>query len=228
MLKNKTLKICFSVGLICLFLMCFFIYFYIQKKISKTEKLLLSYADNIISEEVVGRNSTIKSIKENNEIIDDNKFDNINNNNLDNSNQDNEENLFQDTIKKNNNIFGKIVIDKIGVNAPIMDGTDQGVLRASVGHFKETSYWNGNVALASHNRGSYAHYFEKINQLNIGDEIKYQTELGTRVYSVKEITEVSEQNLSVLEGTKDNTLTLITCIKNKPELRLCVKAIEKT
>lgn len=225
MLKNKTLKIYFSVGLICFFIMCFFIYFFIQKKNSKTEKLLLSYANNIINEEVISKNSTIKSIKENSQVID---YNENNNGEINNINNNNYENRFQDTIKKNNNVFGKIVIDKIGVNAPIMDGTSQEILKASVGHFKETSYWNGNVALASHNRGSYAHYFEKINQLNIGDEIKYQTELGTRIYSVKEITEVSEQNLSVLEGTKDNTLTLITCIKNKPELRLCVKAVEKT
>lgn len=225
MLRHKTLKVGFSVGLISLFIMCFIIYFYIQKNNSKTEKLLLSYADNVINKEVVC--SSIKFPKESNEIIDYNKTNDSEADNMNIGDVDNYQKIFQETIKKNNNVFGKIVINKIGVNAPIMDGTSQEVLKSSVGHFKETSYWNGNVALASHNRGSYAHYFEKINQLIPGDEIKYQTELGTRIYCVKEITEVSEQDLSALEGTKDNILTLITCIKNKPELRLCVKAVEK-
>lgn len=85
----------------------------------------------------------------------------------------------------------------------------------------------GNVCLASHNRGSYAHYFEKINALETGDEIMYQTKLGTRVYIVSQINKVSEEDLSVLEQTNENTITLITCVKSDKSLRLCVKGIEK-
>lgn len=130
-------------------------------------------------------------------------------------------------IEEDNNIIGKIVIDKLNVNAPIMDGVDQDTLKVAVGHFSCSSYWNGNVCLASHNRGSYAHYFKKINTLKVGDEIKYQTKLGTRIFVVTKVNQISEEDLSVLDNTNENTITLITCVKSKPELRLCVKGIEK-
>ena len=55
----------------------------------------------------------------------------------------------------------------------------------------------------------------------------YQTKLGTRVYTVSQINKVSEEDLSVLEETKENTITLITCVKSDKSLRLCVKGIEK-
>ena len=74
---------------------------------------------------------------------------------------------------------------------------------------------------------SCAHYFEKINKLQINDEIIYQTKLGTRVYIVTEINQISENDLSVLEKSNKNILTLITCVKDKKNLRLCVQASEK-
>ena len=108
-----------------------------------------------------------------------------------------------------------------------MDGTSPDILKLAVGHFQSTNYWKGNVALASHNRGSYAHYFEKLNYLKIGDEIIYQTKLGTRSYVVSDIKQISEYDTSVLEKSTNNTITLITCIRDKPDSRLCIKAVEK-
>ena len=130
-------------------------------------------------------------------------------------------------LEKDNNVIGKIIIPSINVEAPIKDGTAQDVLKQAVGHFSESSYWNGNVCLASHNRGTYAHYFEKLNELNIGDEIEYQTKMGTRIFCVESKNIIDESDTSVLNHTENNYLTLITCIKNQPQLRLCLKAIEK-
>lgn len=133
----------------------------------------------------------------------------------------------KENIEKNNNVIGKIIIPKYAIEAPIQDGTSQEVLKYAVGHFPFTGYWKGNVCLASHNRGAYAHYFDKLNQLNIKDEIIYQTELGVKKYEVYLIKEIEETNVSVLKNSSQNELTLITCITNKPNLRLCVKANEK-
>lgn len=133
----------------------------------------------------------------------------------------------KENIEKNNNVIGKIIIPKYGIEAPIQDGTSQEVLKYAVGHFPFTSYWKGNVGLASHNRGAYAHYFDKLNKLNVKDEIIYKTELGEKIYEVYFIKEIEETNVSVLKNTNQNELTLITCITNKPNLRLCVKANEK-
>ncbi len=170
----------------------------------KNEKELLIKADSIINENIVNENDDL------------------------NKQEESENEVFSiDNLKEDNNIVGKIIIDKIGINAPIMDGVDQETLKVAVGHFESSSYWLGNVCLASHNRGSYAHYFEKINTLEIGDEIKYQTKLGTRVYVVSRINQISEEDLSVLDNTNDNTITLITCVKSDKSMRLCVKGIEK-
>ena len=38
---------------------------------------------------------------------------------------------------------------------------------------------------------------------------------------------IDSRDWSVISQTAENKVTLITCVKNKPELRLCVQAIEK-
>ncbi len=44
-------------------------------------------------------------------------------------------------------------IPSIGVDVKIYQGTDDAALRYGVGHFENTSIWEGNVAIAGHNRG---------------------------------------------------------------------------
>lgn len=120
----------------------------------------------------------------------------------------------------------RIFISKINLDAPILEGTTQEILRRGVGHFSTTSKWDGNVALAAHNRGYKYNFFQEIKRLEVGDIIEYQTEQGKRTYQVSRKNEIEETDLSCLENTKENKLTLITCIENMPEYRLCVQAIE--
>lgn len=120
----------------------------------------------------------------------------------------------------------RIFISKINLDAPILEGTSKEVLRRGVGHFTSTSKWNGNIVLAAHNRGYKYNFFQEIKRLEIGDFIEYQTEQGKRTYQVYEKEKIKETNLSILENTKENKLTLITCIENLPEYRLCVQAKE--
>lgn len=185
-------------------LLCFI---YIKEKNKNVQSNLINEADNIINENIIYDSEITKS----------------------NEQEQNEEleNFSLDKISKNNNIIGKLKIPTINVEAPIKDGISQNILKQSVGHFPETKYWNGNIVLASHNRGTYAHYFENINRLKINDKIYYQTKLGTRIFTVNKIYEISEKDLSVLNNTDKNQLTMITCIKNKKDFRLCVQASEK-
>lgn len=203
-MKKSALKYVF--GACLTFIIGFCSFFIIHNFIfnSKNQKELLDIAENIVKNDVNDVNI-----------------------NLERSNNIQEKNVLVEGLKEDRNVIGKIKIEKIGVEAPIVDGVSQNDLKYAVGHFPETAYWTGNVCLASHNRGNYAHYFEKLNKLSIGDEIEYQTKLGTKMYRVDKIDEISEENLSVLNNTKENTITLITCIKSKPELRLCVKGIAK-
>lgn len=70
-------------------------------------------------------------------------------------------------------------------------------------------------------------YFEKIKDLKLGDEIYYKTQYGTKTYEVILSTIIDETDWSYLQKTEENKITLITCVRNKPNKRLCVQAIEK-
>lgn len=122
----------------------------------------------------------------------------------------------------------RILIPKINLDAPILEGTSKEVLRRGVGHFDTTSKWNGNVVLAAHNRGYKYNFFQEIKRLEIGDTIQYQTEQGIRTYEVIGKRNIKETDLSCLENTKENQLTLITCLENMPEYRICIQAKEIT
>ena len=46
-------------------------------------------------------------------------------------------------------------------------------------------------------------------------------------YEVSTILTIYETDWEMLENTDDNRITLITCIENRPEYRLCVQGVEK-
>ena len=148
-----------------------------------------------------------------------------------NINEEKERNLEDtenDDVELINGIFGIIEIPTLNIKAPICDGTSQEILKNTVGHFKETSKDKGNIVLASHNRGNnVAHYFKDIKNLKMGDVIIYKTKRVERRYLVKVKKQIASTDWSVTKDTKENKITLITCIKNKPNLRLCIQAIEK-
>lgn len=123
--------------------------------------------------------------------------------------------------------LGRLECEKIGLNAPIKETVDLDVLSTAVGHFEDTALYNGNVCLAGHNSGTNKNgedigFFKRLNELKIGDEIKYHHMFGQYIYKVSEIKEIEETDLSILESTSSDKLTLITCIKNESKLRLCV------
>lgn len=120
----------------------------------------------------------------------------------------------------------QVEIPKISLIAPISEGTSQEVMLEFVGHFESTSKWNGNVGLAAHNRGYPINYFSKLKELKNGDKIIYKTQYGTKTYSIKTIKIIEDTDWSYLQKTKENKITLITCVENKPSQRLCVQGIE--
>lgn len=122
--------------------------------------------------------------------------------------------------------LGTLSASAIGLSAKIYQGTDSAAMRKGVGHFAETSIWDGNVAFAGHNRGS-SNYFGKIHPLEEGDVIKLTTRLGTRSYSVYSVRKVSVNDVSVLNPSHENIITLVTCVMNEPQYRWCVQARQK-
>ena len=124
-------------------------------------------------------------------------------------------------------LIGSLKIEKINLTGTVKEGSTNEILRDYIGHIEETAKYDGNVGLAAHNRGNKYSYFARINELEPGDEIVYTTKYGERKYIVDTKKEILETDWSNLEGTSDNRLTLITCIKNKENQRLCVQAVQE-
>ena len=135
---------------------------------------------------------------------------------------DNEEDILDDSV------LGVLTIEKIDLKATVKEGTSSEILLNYIGHIEETSTYDGNVGLAGHNRGCKNSYFARLNELEIGDIITYKTKFYERTYVVDNIKVIYETDWSLLEGSKENKLTLITCITGKRNQRLCVQATEKT
>ena len=121
--------------------------------------------------------------------------------------------------------LGTLKIPAIGVNAKIYEGTSTTQLAKGVGHFTDTSIWDGNACFAAHNRGTNA-LFGQIHTLDIGDRITLTTKLGTRTYSVASVKKISETDNSDTAGTWENCVTLFTCVRDEREYRWCVRAVE--
>lgn len=124
-------------------------------------------------------------------------------------------------------ILGILTIEKIDLKAPVREGSSQEILKEYIGQMPETAKFDGNIGLAAHNRGNQYSYFARINELQKGDRIKYKTKFYERTYIVEKKAVIYDTDWSYLQSTKDNRITMITCIKNKPNQRLCVQAIEE-
>lgn len=120
-------------------------------------------------------------------------------------------------------VVGVIKIEQINFEGLVYEGTSLDTLAKGVGHFENSAYYNGNVCLAAHNTNN---FWAKLYTLHTGDKITYISFLGTKEYYVNNVTEIDETDWTNLENTEENTLTLITCVKNTPSKRLCVQAIE--
>lgn len=143
--------------------------------------------------------------------------------------QNNKENMKSNLIieakeKEDSNWY--LEIPKIGLKANIVEGTTKEVMDQFIGHFEESKKWTGNVCLAAHNRGYEKNYFSEIKKLKQEDKIIYHYKDSRREYIVQKNYIIQDTDLSCLEDTEDNTITLITCVENEPNYRRCIKAIE--
>lgn len=116
-------------------------------------------------------------------------------------------------------------IPSLNVNVKVYQGTDDKTLAKGAGHFEDTSIWDGNCAIAGHNRGANC-YFGEIHNLNVGDTITLTTRLGTRTYAVTSVNKISDTDNSLLAPTAENSVTLFTCVRNQRAYRWAVRAVE--
>lgn len=122
--------------------------------------------------------------------------------------------------------LGTLKIPAIGLSVKVYQGTDSKTLAKGAGHFKNTSLWDGNCAIAGHNRGV-RDDFGDLHTLEPGDTITWTTKLGQRTYEVVSVSKVRETDTSGTAATSDNRLTLYTCVKNQRDYRWMVQAVER-
>lgn len=129
-------------------------------------------------------------------------------------------------------IIGVISIDKIDLELPIGEGMDLDTLRFVIGHLPESAPLGtvGNSVLAGHRSHAFGTFFNRLDELEIGDEIKITNSSGLNyTYEVYETLLVSPDDISPMRGSsKHKVITLITChpILN-PDSRLIVHAVQK-
>lgn len=105
-----------------------------------------------------------------------------------------------------------LVIPKIGVDKIVVEGVELADLQKGPGHYPRTPFPGepGNAAIAGH-RTTYGAPFYRLNELAPGDDIFVTTAAGNFRYQVTDSKVVSPDDVSVLDPTPDNRLTLTTC-----------------
>lgn len=106
-------------------------------------------------------------------------------------------------------ILGRIEISSMGLSVMIMEGTDGRTLRRGVGHISGTALpgEQGNVAIAGHRDT----FFRPLRNIHVDDEITLTTLKGIYRYRVESEKLVEPEDMSVLDNSTDDVLTLVTC-----------------
>lgn len=130
-----------------------------------------------------------------------------------------------ENMKRSDGSIGTIAIPSLGITRKVYEGETSTSMTKGLGHFSSSSAWFGNVCLAGHNRGN-AYAIGAIKDLDVGDVITYTTVYGTKTYSVSFVGIISSTDWSYLQATADSRITLITCLANQPDMRVCVQATE--
>lgn len=109
--------------------------------------------------------------------------------------------------------IGIITIPRIELKAAVSEGTDLKTLKYAVGHFKGTAMPGeiGNSCFAGHRSYTYGQFFNRLDEMQMGDEIIIETKKGKFVYKVSKKEVVLPNEVSVLDKTSDAEITLVTC-----------------
>jgi sortase A len=105
--------------------------------------------------------------------------------------------------------IGVLRIASLGMEVPVLEGTDKITLNRGVGRIAGTALpgLGGNIGIAGH-RDS---FFRPLRKIRRGDEIELLTRSGKHVYRVDQIKVTDPKDVSVLQPRPTPSLTLVTC-----------------
>lgn len=135
---------------------------------------------------------------------------------------------FQASLTRESIPLAVIRIRRLGIEAPVLEGTEDWALDRGVGHIEDTALpgAKGNCALAGHRDG----FFRALKDVQQGETIELETTSGTATYRVERTWIVGPDDVSVLDQTSTRTVTLVTCypfyfVGAAPQ-RFIVRAVE--
>jgi sortase A len=120
----------------------------------------------------------------------------------------------------------RIVIPKLSVDWPIVEGDTWEELKSGVGHHVGSANpgERGNLVLSGHD-DVFGEVFKDLDQLENGDQVQIFAGGHTFRYEVRAKRVVSPSELSVLDSTREPIVTLITCTPYRVDsMRLVVIA----
>ncbi len=120
--------------------------------------------------------------------------------------------MSKEEIKKR--MTGVLIIDKIDLRMVIMDGVDEETLRVAAGRMPNTGKFDeiGNIVLAGHRSYTLGKYFNRLDELEPGDQIVIQTSKKTLTYEIYKKLIVEPDDFSITnQNDTDKILTLFTC-----------------
>ncbi|HVF78949.1 MAG TPA: class E sortase [Solirubrobacteraceae bacterium] len=107
---------------------------------------------------------------------------------------------------------GRILIDKIGANFVLVNGTDGNDLRKGPGIYDDVPFPGapGTTAIAGH-RTTYAAPFRRIDRLDKGDRVVVEMPYGRFTYEVERTRIVKPTEVSVIDRVAFDRLVLSAC-----------------
>jgi sortase A len=106
--------------------------------------------------------------------------------------------------------LGVLRISRIGLEVPVLEGTDELTLNRGVGHIEDTAApgLNGNAGIAGHRDG----FFRGLKDVSVGDIVELETLPGRKQhYRIDQTWIVSPEDVWVIDPTPTRSLTLVTC-----------------
>lgn len=111
-------------------------------------------------------------------------------------------------------VIGTLQIKKLKIDVIVVEGITDEDLKVGVGHFPGTAAIgeSGNCAIAGHRSYTFGRYFNRLNEVQIGDKILVSNGIKTFEYVVYKTHIVEPKDTYVLNPVEDyKILTLVTC-----------------
>lgn len=120
----------------------------------------------------------------------------------------------EEVIYEDGELLGRLEIPKISAEMPIIQGASDENLKSAAALLDGTSSIGtiGNAAIAAHRSYTYGRFFNRLNEVEVGDHIIVNTPEAEYTYQAYEIKIVEPTDLSVLNrNSTHRVITLITC-----------------